>query len=166
MPVHIPMRTDPHRATMRPPHPVTARPDPLAAPFPAAGRPDPQLRRAGGHRDDFGLRRWRSRGFRHDGRSGGRCGSINRAVAIDHLSFHTARKKWQAGDNQNRFCQSRNFHKQNARRGGDENVSQTLPQSVGGGGLLGVDHALEQKHQRDAPQRHQAEQIEIIHERQ
>src|ERR1019366_3418388 len=91
---HAPVTTHPDRARVRPRRPAAAQPDPAAVPFPTTAEPDESW--IGRDRDDFYLRRGRfARLVPPDGSAWRR--HINRAVTIDHLTFHAAGKQRQAG---------------------------------------------------------------------
>ena len=90
MSVPAPMRADPHGIVVGAVRPASADPDPVTAPFPAAGRPEPQRERAGRDGDDLGLRRWWRRGFLDNDAGSG-------AVAIDDFTRDAAGQQGQAG---------------------------------------------------------------------
>ena len=109
-----PVRADPHRMGMRTRDPAAAGPDPVAAPFPAAGSPKPQRGRSRRDGDDFGLQRRRGRSFVHHHHRARRHGP----VTIDNLTLHAAGEQRQAGADQSAFDESCGFYIQAIRSGG------------------------------------------------
>ena len=105
-----PVTGHPNRMGMWAWRPATGRPDPVAAPFPAARNPEPNVQRPGSNRHDFNLH-WR-RGLRlgYDDltsgrwRAGWRRGRWRRCHG-DRLAFinHTAREQRQAGGDYKAF---------------------------------------------------------------
>ena len=85
-----PVRADPDGVDVGAVRPASTNPNPVTAPFPAAGCPEPQRQRAGSGDDDFGLwRRW-SRGFLDNDAGSG-------AVAINNFTRDAAGQQGQAG---------------------------------------------------------------------
>lgn len=90
MAMMTPMAMDPHCPRMRTGCPATTEPDPAAAPFPIATNPN--ICRIGCDRNKLNLRWWGRRVFDNDFAGGTRRRwlDIDRAVAINNLTFHTA----------------------------------------------------------------------------
>ncbi len=109
VPVPAPVRPHPDRAGMRTGRPVAAMPHPMAAPFPAAWNPKPQIQRTGCRHDDVGLQRRRLAGVgrSHLARRGSWTVTIN----------HTARHHWQNRSQQEALENKGFFHNHFLRRG-------------------------------------------------
>jgi hypothetical protein len=167
-----PSAAHPNSTRMRTRSPMSTRPNPASTPFPTAADPDEgrigrdgndfdlQRRRRGVFDDDFSLRR-------RSIRSGRGLLDINRAVAINDLTFNATGKKRQRGGDYCSFDQDGIFHIRSVRRNCAEIVSFFFQKNLMSSRRLFFDgcNPFKKKNQRDARQREQAEHIKIIHER-